>query len=113
MVQARTLPRPLRGLEWLRDHHELSVRYLIENVSISGASQLRSFVVGAVAGLAAVGYVRASEILMGPFLVVLMGESVKLLFPKLRECSTRTPLTSRASVSLSVGFRLLEPLPGD
>jgi O-antigen/teichoic acid export membrane protein len=75
MVQARTVPRPLRGLEWLRDHRELSVRYLIENVSTSGASQLRSFVVGAVAGLAAVGYVRASEILMGPFLVVLMGLS--------------------------------------
>jgi O-antigen/teichoic acid export membrane protein len=30
---------------------------------------------GAVAGLAAVGYVRASEILMGPFLVILMGLS--------------------------------------
>ena len=56
-------------------HSELSVRYLVENVSISGASQLRSFVLGAVAGLAAVGYVRASEILMGPFLVVLMGIS--------------------------------------
>ena len=75
MLQARTLPRPFRALQWLRDHHELSVRYLIENVSTSGASQLRSFVVGAVAGLAAVGYVRASEILMGPFLVILMGIS--------------------------------------
>ena len=75
MVQARTLPRPLRAVAWLRTHHELSVRYLVENVSSSGASQLRSFVLGAVAGLAAVGYVRASEILMGPFLVVLMGIS--------------------------------------
>jgi O-antigen/teichoic acid export membrane protein len=75
MVQARTFPRPIRALGWLRTHHELSVRYLIENVSSSGASQVRSFVLGAVAGLAAVGYVRASEILMGPFLVVLMGLS--------------------------------------
>jgi O-antigen/teichoic acid export membrane protein len=75
MAQARTVPRPLRGLEWFRMHRELSVRYLIENISTSGASQLRSFVVGAVAGLAAVGYVRASEILMGPFFVVLMGIS--------------------------------------
>ncbi len=74
-VQARILPRPIRAITWLRTHHELSVRYLVENVSSSGASQLRSFIVGAVAGLAAVGYVRASEILMGPFLVVLMGIS--------------------------------------
>ena len=75
MVQAKTLPRPFRAVGWLRTHHELSVRYLVENVSSSGASQVRSFVLGAVAGLAAVGYVRASEILMGPFLVVLMGIS--------------------------------------
>jgi O-antigen/teichoic acid export membrane protein len=75
MVQARALPRPFRALDWLHTHRELSIRYLVENVSISGASQLRSFIVGAVAGLAAVGYVRASEILMGPFIVVLMGIS--------------------------------------
>ncbi|MGH8825062.1 MAG: hypothetical protein ACRDVN_11350 [Jiangellaceae bacterium] len=74
-VQAGVLPRPTRAVAWLRTHRQLSVRYLVENVSISGASQLRSFVLGAVAGLAAVGYVRASEILMGPFLVVLMGIS--------------------------------------
>ena len=74
-VQASVLPRPTRTAGWLRTHHQLSVRYLAENVSISGAAQLRAFVLGAVAGLAAVGYVRASEILMGPFFVVLMGIS--------------------------------------
>jgi O-antigen/teichoic acid export membrane protein len=75
MLQARVLPRPTRAAAWLRAHQDLSVRYLIENVSISGSSQLRSLILGGVAGLAAVGYVRASEILMGPFLVVLMGLS--------------------------------------
>ena len=59
----------------MRSHRQISVRYLAENLLISGASQIRSYVLGAVAGLAAVGYVRASEILMGPFLVVLMGIS--------------------------------------
>jgi O-antigen/teichoic acid export membrane protein len=76
MLQARTIPRPLRAVAWLRTHHELSVRYLVENVNSSGASQVRSFVLGgALAGVAAVGYVRASKILMGSFLVVLMGIS--------------------------------------
>ena len=74
-IQARVLPRPVRLVWWLRAHRELSVRYLVENLTISSASQVRSYVLGAVAGLAAVGYVRASEILMGPFLVVLMGIS--------------------------------------
>jgi O-antigen/teichoic acid export membrane protein len=73
--QARVLPRPTSVGRWLRKQHDLSFRYLVENVSISGAAQVRSFVLGAVASLAAVGYVRASEILMGPFLVVLMGIS--------------------------------------
>ena len=74
-VQASVLPHPSRAAAWPRTHRQLSVRYLVENITISGASQLRSFVLGAVAGLAAVGYVRASEILMGPFYVVLMGIS--------------------------------------
>ncbi len=74
-IQAGTLPRPLQARQWLRTHSTLAVRYLIENVSISGAAQIRSFVLGGVAGLAAVGHVRASEILMGPFYVVLMGIS--------------------------------------
>jgi O-antigen/teichoic acid export membrane protein len=74
-VQAHTLPRPMHAVSWLREQHQLSVRYLVENVSISGATQIRTFVLAGVAGLAAVGYVRASEILMGPFFVVLMGVS--------------------------------------
>jgi O-antigen/teichoic acid export membrane protein len=74
-MQARTLPRPLRAAYWVRTHRSLAVRYLVENLSSSGASQLRSFMLGAVASLAAVGYVRASEILMGPFFVVLSGIS--------------------------------------
>ncbi len=75
LVQARLLPRFSRTLGWLRENRHLSARYLLENVSISAASQMRYFVLGAVAGLAAVGYVRASEMLMGPFLVLLMGLS--------------------------------------
>lgn len=74
-AQAHTIPRMLKASSWLRANHDLSLRYLVENVVNSGAPQVRAYVLGAVAGLAAVGYVRASEILMGPFLVVLMGLS--------------------------------------
>jgi O-antigen/teichoic acid export membrane protein len=51
----------------------LSGRYLIENVSASGGAQLRATILGIVAGLASVGYLRGAEILMGPFIVVLSG----------------------------------------
>lgn len=74
-LQARVVPRPQHAREWLRTHSGLSARYLVENVSLSGASQLRSTILGTVAGLAAVGYVRASEILMGPFTTIMTGIS--------------------------------------
>lgn len=69
--------RPRFGLVagWLREHRRLSLRYLTENVSSSGAAQIRSSALGGIAGLASVGYVRGAELLMGPFLVILMGVS--------------------------------------
>jgi O-antigen/teichoic acid export membrane protein len=75
LYQTRVLPRPGRVFGWLREHRGLSPRYLLENVSTSGAMQIRSSVLGGVAGLASVGYMRGAEILMGPFLVVLSGVS--------------------------------------
>lgn len=66
-------PRLGRALGWIRQNWTLGTRYLIENVSGSGAAQLRALALGAVAGLAAVGQVRAAEILVGPLLVVLSG----------------------------------------
>jgi O-antigen/teichoic acid export membrane protein len=59
--------------EWLRQHKELGSRYLVENVSNSGAVQLRMYGLGAIAGLADVGAIRGAELLLGPFLALLMG----------------------------------------
>jgi hypothetical protein len=68
-------PRPDRAGAWLREHSALGRRYLVENVAIGGARQIRFYALGAIVGLAGVGEVRAAEILMGPFLVMLMGVS--------------------------------------
>jgi O-antigen/teichoic acid export membrane protein len=75
LYQTRVLPSVGHIAAWLREHRQLSFRYLLENVSASGAAQIRSSVLAAVAGIAAVGYMRGAEILMGPFLVVLSGVS--------------------------------------
>lgn len=71
--QLRVLPNLGKVRYWLVTQRSLSVRYAIENTSISGARQLRMSLLGVIAGLAAVGQVRGAEILMGPFMVVLMG----------------------------------------
>jgi len=75
LLQSQVLPQPREARDWVRDHRELGVRYLLENTTGSGAAQLRALALGAIAGLAAVGDVRAAEMLMGPFLVILMGVS--------------------------------------
>ena len=75
-LQARVIPRFSDALEWVSRHRDLGPRYLVENTSNSGAAQLRTYSIGAIAGLAAVGYVQAAGLLMGPFLVVFMGISL-------------------------------------
>lgn len=72
-LQARVIPRPAAAWEWVSDHRDLGPRYLAENTSNSGSVQLRTYCVGAIAGLAAVGDVQAAGLLMGPFLVIFMG----------------------------------------
>ncbi|HYK34137.1 MAG TPA: hypothetical protein VEV63_19340, partial [Streptosporangiaceae bacterium] len=75
-LQARVLPRPARALAWIRDHRDLAFRYLAENTTYGGSAQLRLTFVGIIAGLAAVGYVQAAQLVMGPFLAALMGISL-------------------------------------
>jgi O-antigen/teichoic acid export membrane protein len=72
-VQLRVPPRPRLARWWFSTQRSLAIRYAAENLSISGARQLRMVLLGMIAGLAAVGDVRAAEVLMGPFMVVLMG----------------------------------------
>lgn len=74
--QTGILPHPREFAGWLRAQRDLSVRYLVENVSNSGASQLRAYGLGAIAGITAVGTVRGAEQLLGPFLALLMGLSL-------------------------------------
>ena len=89
-LQARVLPRISRARSWLSEHRDLGPRYLAENTSNSGASQLRLYGVGIVAGLAAVGYVQAATTLMGPFLVIYMGISL-VTVPEAARVLRRSP----------------------
>jgi glycosyltransferase involved in cell wall biosynthesis/O-antigen/teichoic acid export membrane protein len=72
-MQVRLVPRLSQARSWLRQHRDLASRYLAENLSISGAYQLRAYGLGAIAGLHAVGALRGAELMLGPFNVILMG----------------------------------------
>lgn len=75
-LQAGVRPDPRGALGWLKRHRDLGTRYLVENVSNSGSTQLRMYGLGAIAGLASVGAVRGAELLLGPFFALLMGLSL-------------------------------------
>ncbi|MFI0264084.1 hypothetical protein ACH4OW_34350 [Streptomyces sp. NPDC017056] len=75
-LQSGVRPQPAGARAWLREHRDLGYRYLVENVSLSGASQLRAYGLGVIVGVGAVGAVRGAELLLGPFLAVLMGLSL-------------------------------------
>ncbi|MFB7996094.1 hypothetical protein ACFC4G_25125 [Streptomyces sp. NPDC056002] len=75
-LQSGIRPQLTGARGWLREQRDLGYRYLVENVSLSGASQLRAYGLGAIVGVGAVGAVRGAELLLGPFLAVLMGLSL-------------------------------------
>jgi O-antigen/teichoic acid export membrane protein len=75
-LQSGIRPRLTGARGWIREHRDLGYRYLVENASVSGAAQLRAYGLGAIVGVSAVGVVRGAELLLGPFLAVLMGLSL-------------------------------------
>jgi O-antigen/teichoic acid export membrane protein len=72
-LQARVLPTLLGARDWLVKHRDLGIRFMAEGTAYSAAQQLRSYAVGGILGLAAVGYVQAANTLMGPVMILLLG----------------------------------------
>lgn len=119
-LQAWITPRLSQARSWFSEHRDLGTRYLVENVSISGAAQLRAYGVGAIAGLAAVGAVRGAELLMGPFLMVLSGvglvavpEAVRVLRRSVRALPVFCFLLggAQAAAALAWGLTLMLIMP--
>lgn len=106
-LQAGVLPRPFATRAWMTRHKDLGLRYLAEGTANSASNQLRNYGVGLILGLAAVGYVQASNTLMGPFMVVFFGMGLVTL-PEaarvLRNSPKRLPLFC---VAVSAGLTLL------
>ena len=89
-LQARVVPRLSGARGWLSRHRDLGPRYLVESTSCSGAYQLRTYGIGLIVGLAAVGYVQAANTLMGPFLVLFMGMGL-VIVPEAARVLRRSP----------------------
>lgn len=106
-LQARVLPDLTGAWHWLVRHRDLGPRYLLENTGGNAADTLRSYGVSYILGLAAVGYVQAAGVLMGPFKILYFGMGM-ITIPEaariLRRSPRRLPLFCAA---VSVGLTLM------
>jgi O-antigen/teichoic acid export membrane protein len=78
-VQARSLPRVVGTLGLAREHRRLGPRFAGEFVVNSGQGQLTLFTLAAVAGTAATGGFRGSQVVFGPQRVVSNGLALAAL----------------------------------
>jgi O-antigen/teichoic acid export membrane protein len=76
IVQASVFPRPQYSVAWARRHKDLIPRFLGEFSVTTVVAQVTVFGLGAIAGLAEVGVLRAGQILLGPLNVLFLGVSI-------------------------------------
>ncbi len=108
-LQAHVVPSLSAARDWLVQHRDLGPRFLVENTGGNAADSLRSYGVSYLLGLAAVGYIQAASVLMGPFKVIFYGmgmvtipEAARLL----RHSPRRLPLFCMAA-SAALGLMAL------
>ena len=89
-LQARVVPNLAGATEWLSRHRDLGPRYLAENTGGNAADTLRSYSVSYILGLAAVGYIQAANVLMGPFKIIFFGISL-ITLPEAARLLRRSP----------------------
>jgi O-antigen/teichoic acid export membrane protein len=112
VAQAGLVPRPARALRWIRGNRDLGTRYLAENLVISGGTQLRTFGVGAVAGLSSVGALRANELLLGPVNIIQYGLEIVVLPDAVRAVRESVRRFVRICVLFGVALTVLTLLWG-
>jgi O-antigen/teichoic acid export membrane protein len=119
-LQAHVVPTLAGATQWLYRHRDLGPRYLAANTAGNAGDTLRSYAVTSILGLAAVGYMQAANVLLGPFKIVLFGIGL-ITMPEAARILRRSPRhlphfcvaasTSLTLLALAWGAVLLIALP--
>lgn len=89
-LQAHVMPTLVGATEWLSRHRDLGPRYLAANTAGNAGDTLRSYAVTSILGLAAVGYMQAANVPLGPFKIVLFGIGL-IAMPEAARVLRRSP----------------------
>jgi O-antigen/teichoic acid export membrane protein len=100
LAALRVRPLPSATWDWIRQQRDL-IRYLLPEYFLGlGAMQFGILLVGVIAGAAAVGSLRAGQVLLGPLGII--GAAVfQFAVP---EVARRTPVSARWLVTLAAGL---------
>jgi O-antigen/teichoic acid export membrane protein len=74
-IQFRGTPLAADSTTWWKDHGDLGGRFALEHLGVTGGTQLTTYGLALFAGVAAVGSLRAAQVLFGPMNVLFLGAS--------------------------------------
>jgi O-antigen/teichoic acid export membrane protein len=112
VVQARVMPSLGGAQSWLAQHRDLGPRYLVENAGGNASDTVRSYGTSAILGVAALGYINAANVLMGPFKIIYFGISM-ITIPEAARTLRRSPQRLHLfCVAITGGLTLLALLWG-
>jgi O-antigen/teichoic acid export membrane protein len=89
-LQARVTPSLVGAAGWLSRHRDLGPRYLLENTGSNASSTLQTYAVSYILGLAAVGYIQAANVVLGPIRIIFAGISL-ITLPEAARILRRSP----------------------
>jgi O-antigen/teichoic acid export membrane protein len=104
ILQSRLVPSPARSMSWFREQADLIPRFVGEFGVSTLATQATVFAIGAVAGLASVGAIRAGQLLLGPLNVVYQGVGLVAIPEGVRVLQVSEAKLRRTCVGLSAGL---------
>jgi hypothetical protein len=104
VAQTRVVPRPDHALVWWREHYDLGPRFLLETGLRAGLGQLVMIAIGAIAGLAAIGSIRAAQLVMAPVQVLFLGASMAATPEAVRALNKSLGLLLRLGAAASLGL---------
>lgn len=99
LLRHRVWPRPTRFMVWLKEHRDLAVRFAADDLMGIGALQATTFVLAAVAGLAATGAFRGAQTIFGPLMVINAGVT-SAITPELIRIYSRSPRSMERRIRL-------------
>ena len=107
VFQTRIRPRPRMARSWWREHRDLGPRYLTEAAANTGASQAAWYGVGIVAGLSAVGAVRAALLMFGPLQILSTGIGLVAIPEGVRLMNRSLSDLELGAVAMSAGLAIV------